>query len=78
MWLEVLSVSIAESWEEISNSGYAQAIELNVSCPNVKLGGLTFGADPKVLANLIKKSKKRYLQFRCLSNYLRMSLIFKI
>jgi len=44
--------------EEISNSGYAQAIELNVSCPNVKLGGLTFGADPKVLANLIKKVKK--------------------
>lgn len=44
--------------EKISDSGLAQAIELNVSCPNVKLGGLTFGADPKVLADLIKQVKK--------------------
>ncbi len=31
------------------------AIELNVSCPNVKEGGHTFGQDPVVLSNLVKK-----------------------
>ena len=29
------------------------AIELNVSCPNVKAGGHTFGQDPKVLAQVV-------------------------
>lgn len=29
------------------------AFELNVSCPNVKAGGLEFGADPKALAALV-------------------------
>jgi dihydroorotate dehydrogenase (NAD+) catalytic subunit len=31
------------------------AIELNVSCPNVKKGGIIFGTDKKVLARLISK-----------------------
>jgi len=31
------------------------AIELNVSCPNVKEGGHTFGQDPVVLSRLVKK-----------------------
>ena len=31
------------------------AIELNVSCPNVKQGGHTFGQDPDVLSGLVKK-----------------------
>ena len=30
------------------------AIECNVSCPNVKEGGHTFGQDPAVLARLVK------------------------
>ena len=29
------------------------AIEMNVSCPNVKAGGHTFGQDPKVLAEVV-------------------------
>ncbi|MFV0556876.1 MAG: dihydroorotate dehydrogenase [Lactovum sp.] len=29
------------------------AIELNVSCPNVKQGGIQFGSDPDILADLI-------------------------
>ena len=33
-------------------------IELNVSCPNVHGGGITFGTDPKVLGNLVKEVKK--------------------
>ena len=30
------------------------AIEMNVSCPNVKAGGHTFGQDPQVLAKVVK------------------------
>ena len=30
-----------------------RAIEMNVSCPNVKAGGHTFGLDPKVLAEVV-------------------------
>jgi dihydroorotate dehydrogenase (NAD+) catalytic subunit len=35
------------------------AYELNVSCPNVKKGGIVFGHDPKVLAGLVESIKKR-------------------
>jgi len=34
-------------------SGY----ELNVSCPNVKAGGMEFGADPRSLADVVTKSR---------------------
>jgi len=34
-------------------SGY----ELNVSCPNVKAGGLEFGADPRSLAEVVARSR---------------------
>ncbi len=35
------------------------AYELNVSCPNVKKGGIVFGHDPKILGNLVESIKKR-------------------
>lgn len=34
------------------------AIELNISCPNVSGGGMAFGTDPVVAANLVKEVKK--------------------
>ena len=34
------------------------AIELNVSCPNVKEGGIVFGTDPKAAAAVVRESKK--------------------
>ena len=34
------------------------AIEMNVSCPNVKAGGHTFGQDPKVLAEVISAVRR--------------------
>lgn len=43
--------------EKICASGLAQAIELNVSCPNVALGGIAFGVDAKVLRNLVESVK---------------------
>ncbi|MBN6185909.1 dihydroorotate dehydrogenase [Aneurinibacillus sp. BA2021] len=33
-------------------------IELNISCPNVKCGGITFGTDPDVAAQLTAEIKK--------------------
>lgn len=41
--------------DRISRSKLAHAIELNVSCPNVAQGGLSFGADRKVLSELLKR-----------------------
>ena len=35
-------------------SGY----ELNVSCPNVKAGGMEFGADPRSLAEVVSRSRR--------------------
>ena len=35
------------------------AYELNVSCPNVKKGGIVFGHDPVVLGSLVESIKKR-------------------
>lgn len=35
------------------------AYELNVSCPNVKKGGIVFGHDPVILGNLVESIKKR-------------------
>ena len=34
------------------------AIELNVSCPNVKEGGMAFGTDMKVFTELLEKARK--------------------
>lgn len=35
-----------------------QAIEMNVSCPNVKAGGHTFGQDPSILAQTVSAVRK--------------------
>ncbi|MGH7720984.1 MAG: dihydroorotate dehydrogenase [Gemmatimonadaceae bacterium] len=35
------------------------AFELNVSCPNVKAGGLEFGADPCALAEVVRAARER-------------------
>lgn len=33
-------------------------LEINISCPNIKEGGISFGADPKMAANITKAVKK--------------------
>lgn len=35
------------------------AIELNVSCPNVKEGGIIFGTDPKAASKVVEAAKRR-------------------
>ena len=43
--------------ERLNDADGIVAYELNVSCPNVHLGGMTFGADPGALELLVAKSK---------------------
>ncbi|MBI5974550.1 dihydroorotate dehydrogenase [Staphylococcus canis] len=43
--------------EHISKSPNVKALELNVSCPNVRVGGMQFGVDPKVASELTRKVK---------------------
>lgn len=42
---------------ELDSAG-VDAIELNVSCPNVKKGGILFGTDRKMLAKLVSAVRK--------------------
>lgn len=44
---------------EILSGTDVAVIEMNISCPNVKHGGLAFGTDSKVVNNLTKEVKKR-------------------
>jgi dihydroorotate dehydrogenase (NAD+) catalytic subunit len=34
------------------------ALEINISCPNVARGGLAFGADPRLAANVVSRVRK--------------------
>jgi len=43
--------------EKISKASNVAALEVNISCPNVKEGGITFGTDPVVAAELTKAVK---------------------
>ncbi|MGG1218471.1 dihydroorotate dehydrogenase [Priestia endophytica] len=44
--------------KEISKAQNVHALELNISCPNVKAGGITFGVDPTLAAELTRKVKE--------------------
>lgn len=44
--------------EQISHAKNVHAIELNISCPNVKHGGIAFGTDAKVAYELTKAVKE--------------------
>lgn len=68
-WLEKFDVPIianvagseTEDYVEvarvISTAPNVHALELNISCPNVKEGGITFGTDPKVAEELTRAVK---------------------
>ncbi len=43
---------------EISKSPNVKALELNISCPNVKEGGITFGTDPEIAKGVTKAVKE--------------------
>lgn len=68
-WLEQFDVPIianvagsqiedyVEVTKEISKAPNVQAIELNISCPNVKTGGIAFGTVPEIAAQLTRAVK---------------------
>lgn len=68
-WLERFDVPIianvagsemddyVEVAKEISQASNVHALELNISCPNVKKGGIAFGTIPEVAAELTKQVK---------------------
>ena len=48
-----------------------QAVELNISCPNVKAGGMEFGNDPKMAAKVteaVRKAFRRHLMVKLSPN----------
>lgn len=46
-----------EVCRRVSEAPNVKAIELNISCPNVKEGGVAFGTDPEVAARLTRACK---------------------
>ncbi|HET7522082.1 MAG TPA: dihydroorotate dehydrogenase [Bacillales bacterium] len=46
-----------ETAEKIAGSPVVRALELNISCPNVKQGGIAFGTRPELAAELTKRVK---------------------
>lgn len=48
-------VEVADKISKVKN---VAALELNISCPNVKCGGITFGTDPESAAELTREIKK--------------------
>ena len=44
-----------------SSSGNHVGYEINISCPNVKEGGMEFGVNPKITEELTKKMRERSL-----------------
>jgi dihydroorotate dehydrogenase (NAD+) catalytic subunit len=69
-WLEQFDIPIVSNIAGYTDEDYLYAVEkmslipnvgaleINVSCPNVKLGGITFGTDPEVAYNLTRKIKE--------------------
>ena len=50
----------AECARRIASLENIPAIELNISCPNVKLGGMAFGVTPEGAASVVKAVREAY------------------
>ncbi|GAA0612841.1 dihydroorotate dehydrogenase [Virgibacillus siamensis] len=54
--------STLEEYEKVAaafnEAGSVSALELNISCPNVKEGGIQFGTNPEMAANVTNRVKK--------------------
>ena len=47
-----------ETCKKFNDAETVFAVELNISCPNVKGGGMAFGTDPEIASKLVKEVKK--------------------
>ncbi len=50
----------SECAEKLADLPKIPAIEVNISCPNVKQGGMTIGVDPKAASEVIRAVRKAY------------------
>lgn len=50
----------AEVARRLDNSPIPQAIEVNISCPNIRCGGIQFGTDLKLAAGVTKKVRQNF------------------
>ena len=48
-------VELAKRFDEILG---ISGLEMNISCPNIKQGGITFGSDPRIAYRLVAKVRK--------------------
>jgi dihydroorotate dehydrogenase (NAD+) catalytic subunit len=56
-----VSGSTVEEYEEVTrifDDSLIDAIEINISCPNVKAGGMAFGNDPEMSARVVEACRK--------------------
>lgn len=51
-------IEYVETCKKFNDAETVFAVELNISCPNVKGGGMAFGTDPEVASTLVKEVKK--------------------
>jgi len=61
VWVNVAGFSEEEYRlvaKEVSDSGMAAALELNISCPNVKRGGIQFTSNPTEAARLVSRVRE--------------------
>ncbi len=58
--VNVVGKSVAEYCETVERlaDSNADMLEINISCPNVKEGGIAFGQDPKLVEEITKEIKK--------------------
>ncbi len=47
-----------ECAEQLARLDGVDGLEMNVSCPNIKAGGIEFGTDPRVLGELVKACRR--------------------
>jgi dihydroorotate dehydrogenase (NAD+) catalytic subunit len=48
----------AQVCKRLSGAARVAGLELNASCPHVKAGGIEFGQDPRVLAQLVRAARR--------------------
>ncbi len=57
MYVERLTEDYVRLWNVLQNEP-VDLLEINVSCPNVKEGGIAFGQNPDALEEITKEVKK--------------------
>ena len=58
-WVEVLELDGGEGMVEKISDADVDLIEMNISCPNVKCGGMAFGTQPKMVEEVVSAAKAK-------------------